>query len=193
MPELSLRERKKRETRDRIYSSAMYLFQKQGYEETSIEQITQKANVGKGTFYNYFASKEEVVMEFSTKGFKNLLTSVRERPYLGVRERLNAFLQDWAAFMVENHELAWVTVRNRVSADYDLGLHYGIQAIINLGQENCEIRRSFDSAFLAESLEGMMLQHFISWYVSREGNLFDEMKLVLSIFFDSLVETKLRA
>jgi AcrR family transcriptional regulator len=193
MPELSLRERKKIETRDRIYFSAIYLFQKQGYEETSIEQITQKANVGKGTFYNYFISKEAVVMEFSTKGFKNLLTSIRERPYLGVRERLNTFLQDWAAFMVNNHEIAWVTVRNRDTADYDLGLHYGIQAILNLGQKNYEISRSFDSAFLAESLEGMMLQHFISWYVSREGDLFKEMKLVLSVFFDSLIETKLQA
>jgi AcrR family transcriptional regulator len=193
MPELSLRERKKKETRDRIYSSAIYLFQKQGYEETSIEQITQKANVGKGTFYNYFISKEAVVMEFSTRGFKNLLTSIRERPYLGVRERLSTFLQDWTAFMVNNHEIAWVTVRNRDAVDYDLGLHYGIQAILNLGQKNCEINRSFDSAFLAESLEGMMLQHFISWYVSREGDLFKEMEMILSVFFDSLAETKLQA
>jgi transcriptional regulator, TetR family len=193
MPELSLRERKKIETRDRIYSSAIYLFQKQGYEETSIEQITQKANVGKGTFYNYYISKEAVVMEFSTKGFKTLLTSIREMPYLGIRERLNTFLQDWAAFMVNNHEIAWVTVRNRDAADYDLGLHYGIQAILNLGQQNHEISRSFDSAFLAESLEGMMLQHFISWYVSREGDLFKEMKMLLAVFFDSLAETRLQA
>ena len=193
MPELSRRERKKLETRDRIYSSAMQLFQMQGFEETSIEQITQQADVGKGTFYNYFASKEAVVMEFSTKGFKNLLNSEREKPYSGLRDRLNILLQDWATFMINNHEMAWVTVRNRDGADYDLGLHYGIQAILNLGQKNGEINRSFDSAFLAESLEGMMLQHFMSWYVSKKGDLLEEMKMVLLVFLDGLVEIKLQA
>ncbi|MFZ3102735.1 MAG: TetR/AcrR family transcriptional regulator [Desulfitobacteriaceae bacterium] len=193
MPDLSRRERKKLETRDRIYYSALQLFQLQGFEETSIEQITQQADVGKGTFYNYFTSKEAVVTEFSTNGFKKLLNSERERPYSGIRERLNILLQDWAAFMVKNHEMTWVTVRNRDCADFDLGLHYGIQAILNLGQKNGEISRSFDSSFLAESLEGMMLQHFISWYVSREGDLLEEMEKVLSVFLDGLMEIKLQA
>ncbi|MHB8125492.1 MAG: TetR/AcrR family transcriptional regulator [Desulfitobacteriaceae bacterium] len=193
MPELSRRERKKMETRERIYSSAMQLFQMQGFEETSIEQITQQADVGKGTFYNYFTSKEAVAMEFSTKGLETLLNSERERSYSGIRERLNIFLQDWAAFMINNHEMAWVSIRNRDGEDYDLGLHYGIQAILNLGQKNGEISRSFDPAFLAESLEGMMLQHFISWYVTREGNLLEEMKMVLSVFLDGLAEIKLQA
>lgn len=193
MPELSRRERKKLETRDRIYSSAMYLFQVQGFEETSIEQITQQADVGKGTFYNYFPSKEAVVMEFSTKGFQNLLTSVRERPYSGIREKLHTLLQNWAAFMVNNYEMAWVAVRNRDGAEYDLGLNYGIRAILSLGQKNGEISRSFDPVFLAESLEGMMLQHFIRWYVSREGDLLEEMKMVLTVFLDGLVVMKLQA
>ncbi len=193
MSDLSRRERKKLETRDRIYFSAMQLFQIQGFEETSIEQITQQADVGKGTFYNYFTSKEAVVTEFSTKAFKNLLDSEREKPYLGIRERLNTLMQDWASFMVNNQKMGWITVRNRDGADFDLGLHYGVQAILNLGQKNNEISRSFDSAFLAESLEGMMLQHFMSWYVSKEGDLLKEMKMVLSVFLDGLVDSKLQA
>ena len=193
MQELSRRERKKLETRDRIFSIAMQLFQTQGFEETSVEQITQQADVGKGTFYNYFTSKESVVLEFSTKGFKNMLDSERETAYSDIRERLHALLNDWAAFMVNNREMAWVTVRNRDGADFDLGLHYGIQAILNLGQQNGEINRSFDSSFLAESLEGMMLQHFMSWYVSGEGDLLKEMKMVLLVFLDGLGGLKLQA
>lgn len=39
---------------------ALELFRNNGYEKTSIEQITNKANVAKGVFYYYFSSKEEI-------------------------------------------------------------------------------------------------------------------------------------
>jgi AcrR family transcriptional regulator len=54
------REEKKKELKNRIILAAKTLFSENGYEETSIEQIAEKAGVGMGTAYNYFKSKEEL-------------------------------------------------------------------------------------------------------------------------------------
>jgi len=56
-----LRERKKRKTRETIQREAMRLFRKQGYEETTIEQIAEAADISPSTFFNYFPSKEDLV------------------------------------------------------------------------------------------------------------------------------------
>lgn len=57
-----LRERKKRKTRESIQREAMRLFQLQGYEETTIEQIAAAVEVSPSTFFNYFPTKEDVVL-----------------------------------------------------------------------------------------------------------------------------------
>ena len=58
----SLRERKKLKTREAIQREAMRLFQKQGYEETTVEQIAAAVEISPSTFFNYFPSKEDVVL-----------------------------------------------------------------------------------------------------------------------------------
>lgn len=188
MSNMSRRERKKKETREKIFSNAMQLFRLQGFTATSVEQITQHADVGKGTFYNYFPTKEAVVLEFSRRTCQDLVNNGRQKNSLSTRQKLAALLQDWAEFMIKDREIAWVTVRNREGADYDLSLHYGLLAILTVGQQNNEISREFDPAFLAESLEGMMVQHFIRWFVSGEGNLQEEVNHALSVFLDGLSE-----
>jgi len=58
----SLRERKKLKTRESIQREAMRLIQKQGYDKTTIEQIAAAVEVSPSTFFNYFPSKEDVVL-----------------------------------------------------------------------------------------------------------------------------------
>ena len=49
------------ETRERIYDAAMKLFAEKNFETVTIEMITESADVGKGTFFNYFENKEAVI------------------------------------------------------------------------------------------------------------------------------------
>src|SRR5437868_6972178 len=56
------RQRRREETAQRILSSAVRLFEKNGYTPTTVEQITEAADVAKGTFFNYFPSKEHLLL-----------------------------------------------------------------------------------------------------------------------------------
>lgn len=56
-----LRERKKQKTKLAIQREAMRLFEAQGYDETTIDQIAEAAEVSPSTFFNYFPTKEDVV------------------------------------------------------------------------------------------------------------------------------------
>ena len=58
---MSLRERKKRLAQATIEESALRLFQQQGYEQTSIQDIADAVMMSSRTFFRYFASKEEVL------------------------------------------------------------------------------------------------------------------------------------
>lgn len=59
---IGLRERKKQKTKEAIHRAAMRLFAKRGYEETTVEQIAAAAEISPSTFFNYFPTKEDVVM-----------------------------------------------------------------------------------------------------------------------------------
>ncbi|WP_433442682.1 TetR/AcrR family transcriptional regulator [Nonomuraea sp. CA-141351] len=56
------RERKKRQTRQLLVSTALRLFAEQGYEQTTVAQIAATADVATKTFFNYFPTKEDVLL-----------------------------------------------------------------------------------------------------------------------------------
>jgi AcrR family transcriptional regulator len=58
-----LRERKKIETLHRLQEEALRLFDEHGYDATTIEQIAEAAGVSPSTFYRYFPTKEDVVVQ----------------------------------------------------------------------------------------------------------------------------------
>mgnify|MGYP004705420061 CR=1 FL=1 len=58
------RERHREEIRQRLYRAALKLFAERGFLETTVEDITDAADVGKGTFFNYFPTKEHILAAF---------------------------------------------------------------------------------------------------------------------------------
>ncbi|HLN01612.1 MAG TPA: TetR/AcrR family transcriptional regulator [Bryobacteraceae bacterium] len=62
--EPSRRERKKSAVRSKIIAAAIELFSRKGIENATVEQIAEAADIGKGTVYNYFETKEDIVVAF---------------------------------------------------------------------------------------------------------------------------------
>jgi AcrR family transcriptional regulator len=60
-PRAGRRQRRAAETRLRLFRCALRLFAKRGFPSVTVEEITEAADVGKGTFFNYFESKDHVL------------------------------------------------------------------------------------------------------------------------------------
>ena len=68
-----LRERKRRQTLQRVAAAGLKLFAKRGYDETTLEAIAEEADISARTFFYYFESKEEILHFWQANGFHEAL------------------------------------------------------------------------------------------------------------------------
>ena len=57
-----LRETRKKELKELIFLKAVQLFQERGYENVTVQDITTACGIAKGTFFNYFPKKENILL-----------------------------------------------------------------------------------------------------------------------------------
>ena len=101
---LGRRERKKMLSRQAILDAAVREFSTKGFRETSVADIMNAADLGIGTFYNYFVSKEDILVQLLGLMAKNVATKISElraanRP---AREQLAKSASITAAFLDKN-------------------------------------------------------------------------------------------
>lgn len=68
-----LRERKRRETSERIVEKGLKLFVKNGYEGTTLDAIAAAAGISRRTFFYYFKAKEDILLAARDSGFREAL------------------------------------------------------------------------------------------------------------------------
>src|SRR5271170_5637483 len=91
LPHTGRRERHRNEIRERLFRSALRLFAERGYLETTVEDITEAADVGKGTFFNYFQTKEHVLATFGAERLASIeraLERAKTEPVLPLMRQL---------------------------------------------------------------------------------------------------------
>jgi AcrR family transcriptional regulator len=81
MSELGIRERKKQRTRQALRQAALKLFLERGFEATTIADITAAADVAPRTFFSYFQTKEDVVLDEGPQRFDQLQQTLGQRPH----------------------------------------------------------------------------------------------------------------
>src|SRR6266496_1645481 len=75
-----LSERRRTHTRREIAESAVTLFARDGYDNVSVEDISEEAGISLRTFYRYFSAKDEVLSPIFTQGTEDLLDHIARRP-----------------------------------------------------------------------------------------------------------------
>lgn len=80
MPAGGLRERKKQQTRQLIADAAATLFSEQGYEHVAVVDVAKVANVSEQTVYNYFPTKERLVLDREQEFLDRFPRLIRTRP-----------------------------------------------------------------------------------------------------------------
>lgn len=80
MAETGLRERKKARTRQHIADVAARLFAERGYEQVAVSDVAREAEVAEQTVYNYFGTKEQLVIDRDQQIQHRLVDLIRNRP-----------------------------------------------------------------------------------------------------------------
>lgn len=101
-PGLTLAERKRQLVRDELAEAALRLLAKQGFEQTTVDELAAAAGVSRRTFFRYFASKEDVVTSSVVVVIEGILAEVAARPAgeppaVAIREAVKAVtVEDFA-------------------------------------------------------------------------------------------------
>lgn len=157
--EQSRRERKKGETRDRIFEAAIRLFRERGFEKTTVDAIVEVADVAKGTFFNYFPRKESVLAYLSERRLEEVEADLagalaHAKP---ARERLVTIFTSAASAYEDDRELSGYVFQELMSRAFqpteDVSLRWQrlTLEVIEAGRASGELRRDVDPA-RAESL-----------------------------------------
>jgi AcrR family transcriptional regulator len=80
MTDTGLRERKKQRTREAIVEAALRLFEERGFDQTTIADIAEAADIAPRTFFGYFPSKEDVVFADFQMTLDGLSARLADRP-----------------------------------------------------------------------------------------------------------------
>src|SRR5574339_913721 len=161
--ELTRRERKKEETKGRIAEVALELFRRNGVDATTVEEICDRADVAKGTFFNYFPRKEAVFSFLSER--RQTEAAQRAGAILAepgpARDRLIELFVEFARFYEDERGLAVHLVqewgRQRRTPDDEICRRWSTlgQDVVRRLQEMGEMRRDVDPGRAHEVLESI--------------------------------------
>jgi AcrR family transcriptional regulator len=178
---LSRRERRKAETREKLFRVAMRLFAERGFFQTTTEDITAAADVGQGTFFNYFPSKQHILTALSGKQIEKVAAARREaedadRP---IRDVLYGLMHAIAKEPGRSQPLTRSLITAFTSNDEvrDLTretMAYGrgvVAQIIAAGQKRREIRKDRDASALAMAFQRSVLGTLLLWAMQPKDDL----------------------
>lgn len=195
-PPPNRRERRRIETRERIYRAALRIFAQRGYLETTVEDITEAADVGKGTFFNYFPTKEHVLATYGEErvaAVERALKKVRPANQ-SVLAVLRELATDLAGQSSESPDLlrsifaahlscepVRAELQNRMQRSRRL-----LAEIIALGQQRGEIRPDRPATDLARLSQLVLMGVTIGWALNPDSVLRKSAGEVWDLFFPSL-------
>lgn len=86
--------------KQKIINAAIKLFEKQGYFATTVEQVTKEAGVSKGLVYNYFPSKESLLVALIEAGTDKIETVANKLDLSGsIEDSIQVFINHFVAFL----------------------------------------------------------------------------------------------
>jgi AcrR family transcriptional regulator len=190
------RERRSAELRERLFRSALQLFAQKGFAETTVEDITEAADVGKGTFFNYFPSKDHILLAFSDMQLGKLEQSVRELRDSG--QSLKEFMRGLVVRMSEEPlrnpgmiraillgYLSSIPVREAMTAKQERAQRLHTE-IVEIGQSRGEIRTDLPAIEIAYAFRQTILGTLLIWSVTGDASLRERIDSALHLLWTGI-------
>ena len=201
--QLTKRQSQAQDTKRAIFESAIKLFREKGFDKVTVEEITRNAGTAKGSFYTYFRTKSDIIIEeFRTIDgyYKRYQKNLRKLS--SATEKIHAFTKAQLRYVrdqVGNATLKILYANNliepaadKVLIDPSRYLHTLVRDIIAEGQESGEFRSDKTADKLAYLFNRGMRSVFLDWAISsndwdlvKEGYAFFEIILLPALRFDS--------
>ncbi|SPA01654.1 Putative transcriptional Regulator, TetR family [Cupriavidus taiwanensis] len=191
--------RKRKQTRDRIAAAAHTLFERDGYEGVTMEQIAAEADVARGTLYNHFPVKEAVLVHWMHNELEQDLQAVVE-DYVLSREsfvaRVATLWHGSASWWEHHRQYAAPYIRFRFQQVRD-GMEQQASSdmlplyvlLIDQAQQAGELRSDTAAARLAHYLHFLYLGAVMTWLSGADVRLEAELCTALDFFMQGAAHT----
>ncbi|MDC7230314.1 MAG: TetR/AcrR family transcriptional regulator [Sphaerochaetaceae bacterium] len=167
-------------TKRLIFESALTLFKQKGFNQVSIQQITNYAGTAKGSFYTYFSTKSDIIVqEFWAIDayYRSIEGEVSREKDAALKLLKFTELQLTYVRDVIGVEMLKVLYANQVSnegstkviTDQSRFWHTFIRSIIEEGQRSGEFRKDRESSYLAVLFNRAIRGLFLDWNISSAG------------------------
>jgi AcrR family transcriptional regulator len=195
-PASDRRQRRSAETRERLFRAALELFAKKGFNETTVEDITEAADVGKGTFFNYFPSKDHILLAFGEMQLAKLELAIEEARRTG--EPMPSFLRSLGVRMTQEPArnpsiirallLAYIstTAVREGTIDLQKRVHALHTQIIQLGQERGEIRNDLPATEIAHVFRQTIFGTLLVWSLYGDATLHSRIEAAFNVLWTGL-------
>jgi AcrR family transcriptional regulator len=190
------RQRHSAELRERLFRAALDLFAKKGFAETTVEDITNAADVGKGTFFNYFPSKDHILLAFGEMQLEKLHVSVEEARQSN--EPMPVFLRSLRARMTEEPSrnpaivrsilqahLSSLPVREAMAKNHTRAQGLLTQ-LIRLGQDRGEVRKDLSASEIAYVFRQTVFGTLLLWSLFGDSTLPARLDTALNVLWTGL-------
>jgi AcrR family transcriptional regulator len=190
------RERRTVETRESLFRAALDLFARKGFTETTVEDITEAADVGKGTFFNYFPSKDHILLAFGEMQLAKLESAVKEARRTG--EPMPQFLCSLGVRMTQEPTRHPGIIRTLLQAylsttpvraamlDMQRRVHALHTEIVLIGQERGEIRRDLPASEIAHVFRQTIFGTLLMWSLNGDATLHARMESAFNVLWSGL-------
>lgn len=178
---MGLREEKAEQTRNKLMENALRLFRENGYDAVSVDQITRAAGVAKGTFYTYFETKSDIIVEefWKIDRFYEQYAHRNLRRYQSGSEKLKAFTRAQMRYVrdevgVENLKILYANQvlgngTERVIINPKRQWYSIVSEIIANAQKTGEFRSGREPGVLAAEFNRSIRSIFLDWCISDGG------------------------
>jgi len=189
---LKEKERKKR----RITKAAIDLLNKHGLKNTTVEDITLKANVGKGTFYSFFNKREDVLVHYLNSGLNESIEEfeLQFSPSIPFLSQIELLSSSFMKHIFSNKHLAIIMFREKFIAwgkesENEIKVERALERIIENSKNRKEIDIQVDTKFLARMLHGLCTMYITFWLngaIESKSMLFTEIKKAITIIMNGV-------
>lgn len=170
-----VREQNKINKRKAILEAAVKLFSRNGYDQTSIEELAREAGIGKGTVYSYFQTKKDIVRAFCEEELeytRNELTA-HTNPGTSLKEQLIVVFMSEFKYITKNKEFGRIYLQETTfprehhsAADLEVQNQYleMLYPIYRQAQQRGELRKDLELLHISGHFYALNLLVLFCWY-----------------------------